>query len=711
MTLTSYLYVLSIGPVQDFIAAARRTRDLWFGSHLLSEISKAAARKIAEEGGLLIFPNLQKEKLKPSSSPEAPNVANIILAEIQLPDGKDPSGLNKLAQAAAQEEWEQYAKGAKRLAEDLSGGFVDQEIWEEQVSDVLEFYSAWVLMPPRSEDYQKARRKLMWLLGGRKATRNFLEAKGHKKIPKSSLDGARESVIKKNIDPSREIALKMRLQPGEELCAIGLTKRLGGKRADEMKEDENVILEVFPSVVRVAMDPWIQGVIQSGAEAKEILDEINRICKSNKYIAAGTGVHYPDFPFDGQVLHISRITSMIKPPQNDPGQKKGRKFYLTDRDKDDLEKIKALVEQLQQKGDAKSNKRFFGLGEPERYYAILVADGDRMGKVISTRKDKDEHLAFSAKLSEFAEKSREIVKKHHGCMVYSGGDDVLAFLPLDCCLQAAGELHEFFGNLLKDFKVKGSEDDRNCEGSSPTLSVGIAIGHSMEPLEDLLKFGREAEKAAKNGTSKDDERDGLAVHLYPRSGSPIKIRAKWKDGLDERLLTWAEMHCKDELPDSAAYDLHELAEDYKNWDILSPDKVKEKEDLINAYAVQLSKLKEMHGDENQPESSACENAERDSLELAKYCYKLWDTSSKEKKDALGALLSADVLRLLKRKKAGSKADEALKIEKLDRLLKGVNSYETASRMADEIILARRLASAMRQANGNTNAKHQIQEMR
>lgn len=708
MTLTSYLYVLSIGPVQDFIAAARRTRDLWFGSYLLSEISKAAARKIDEEAGRLIFPNLQKEKLGPASSPDASNVANIILAEI--PDGRDPSNLNKIAQAAAQEEWEQYAKGAKCLAETFSKEFVDQEIWKEQVSDVLEFYSAWVPMPQRKENYQKARNKLMWLLAGRKATRNFVEARGRKKIPKSSLDGARESVIQKDANPVSEIALKMRLQPGEELCAIGLTKRLGGKRADKMKKGENVILEAFPSVVRVAMDPWIRGVKQSGAEANEILDEIYRICKSNDNIAAGTGAHYPDFPFDGQVLHISRITSMMKTPQKDPGRKKGWKFYLTDKDKGDLQKIKALVEQLQKRGDAKSKKRFFGLGEPERYYAILVADGDRMGKVISTRKDKDEHLAFSAKLSEFAEKAREIVKKHNGCMVYSGGDDVLAFLPLDCCLQAAGELHEFFGNLLIDFKVKDSKDGKDNEGRSPTLSVGIAIGHSMEPLEDLLKFGREAEKAAKNGTSKDDERDGLAVHLYPRSGSPIKIRAKWQDGLDERLLTWAKMLCKDELPDSAAYDLHELAEDYKNWDILSLDKVKEKEDLINACSTQLSKLKEMNGDEDQLDSSARENAERDSLELAEYCYKPWDISSKEKKDKLGVLLSADIIRLLKRKKAGSDAEEALKIEKLDRLRKGVDSYETASRMADEIILARRLASAMRQANGNANAKPQIQEM-
>ena len=45
--MATYLYVLAVGPIQDFIAAARRTRDLWFGSHLLSEICKAAAKQIA----------------------------------------------------------------------------------------------------------------------------------------------------------------------------------------------------------------------------------------------------------------------------------------------------------------------------------------------------------------------------------------------------------------------------------------------------------------------------------------------------------------------------------------------------------------------------------------------------------------------------------------------------------------------------------------
>lgn len=38
---TQYLMAFAIGPVQEFIASARRSRDLWFGSWLLSEMSSA----------------------------------------------------------------------------------------------------------------------------------------------------------------------------------------------------------------------------------------------------------------------------------------------------------------------------------------------------------------------------------------------------------------------------------------------------------------------------------------------------------------------------------------------------------------------------------------------------------------------------------------------------------------------------------------------
>ena len=54
--MTQYVLTLSIGPVQGFIASARRSRDLWSGSWLLSEMAKAAAKSLFEAGAQMVFP-------------------------------------------------------------------------------------------------------------------------------------------------------------------------------------------------------------------------------------------------------------------------------------------------------------------------------------------------------------------------------------------------------------------------------------------------------------------------------------------------------------------------------------------------------------------------------------------------------------------------------------------------------------------------------
>jgi CRISPR-associated protein Cmr2 len=52
--------LFAIGPVQEFIATARKTQDLWAGSYLLSYLSWSAMKVVAEEFGpdSLIFPDL-----------------------------------------------------------------------------------------------------------------------------------------------------------------------------------------------------------------------------------------------------------------------------------------------------------------------------------------------------------------------------------------------------------------------------------------------------------------------------------------------------------------------------------------------------------------------------------------------------------------------------------------------------------------------------
>ncbi len=55
------LLAVSLGPVQEFIASARSTSDLWAGSHLLSRLAWEAMRVICEELGpeAILFPRLR----------------------------------------------------------------------------------------------------------------------------------------------------------------------------------------------------------------------------------------------------------------------------------------------------------------------------------------------------------------------------------------------------------------------------------------------------------------------------------------------------------------------------------------------------------------------------------------------------------------------------------------------------------------------------
>src|SRR5438094_503945 len=96
--MTAHLLQLALGPVQELIERARRTRDLWFGSLLLSEISKAAALSIRKEDGKLIFPAADTNLTELS-------VANIILA--QLHPGVEPADVARAAGRAALQRWKE----------------------------------------------------------------------------------------------------------------------------------------------------------------------------------------------------------------------------------------------------------------------------------------------------------------------------------------------------------------------------------------------------------------------------------------------------------------------------------------------------------------------------------------------------------------------------------------------------------------------------
>ena len=536
MSAQNYLLQIAVGPVQDFISAARRTRDLWFGSAMLSEISKAVALAVHKEGCRLIFPSPQDPEadLAHSDAPdESLKVANVILAEV---DGKSTDEIRAVcekAKAAAQARLKAYSEDA---LERLKGnGLIDRARWEGQIGDLIEFYSAWV---PVGQDYAVARKSVARLLAARKNVRDFGPNTCHDRVPKSSLDGLRETVFTKALDEKdvKAFPQDVRIKEREALDAVGMIKRMA--------------TQAFPSVSRVALDPWIRGRGRDFLQAnkkdlKGFCDELIRLGTLNR-VRAKKG---DPFPYEGTALLVSRHDAMIKEAK-------------------DPVRARDLCARIEHYLDESFPKESQKPGEP--YLAFLCADGDRMGATLAGMKTPDEHRKFSSTLAKFAGEARKIVESEHGVCVYAGGDDVMAFLPLDTALLCARRLRDAFHKRMKNFG----------EGNPPTLSVGLSIAHAMEDLELLLEYGRKAETAAKKGADgkaaeRKEDRNGLAASVSSRGNVPITVRERWtqdlnSDGLggmplDQRLLWWAGRFARDEIPNKFPYELRENARFYDGW--------------------------------------------------------------------------------------------------------------------------------------------------
>ncbi len=190
---------------------------------------------------------------------------------------------------------------------------------------------------------------------------------------------------------------------------------------------------------------------------------------------------------------------------------------------------------------------------PPSYYAILMMDADDMGlwlkgehapEVIEIRhpnlhkyyENLDAeglqakrpvgpalHGAISEALNNFA--IPNIVKGHHGTLIYSGGDDVLALLPACRALQCALDLYEAFRGNNGDMKGWSQVEQRSflAMGDKATLSAGIAYVHYKEDLRAALQAARDAEKE-----SKSNGKNRMTLRFMRRSGEHSRCDLSWK---------------------------------------------------------------------------------------------------------------------------------------------------------------------------------------
>lgn len=217
---------------------------------------------------------------------------------------------------------------------------------------------------------------------------------------------------------------------------------------------------------------------------------------------------------------------------------------------------------------------------PSPYIAVLALDGDEMGKWVSGEKTPllleqiapkahdylkalsgadtvkrlltpSYHLQFSEALANFAIwKAGAVVTAHQGELIYAGGDDVLAILPSTRAIACAKALRAAFRT--------DREEARLYPGSKCEVSVGIAIGHQNAPLQMLVREAQKAEKRAKGSYG----RAALAISLYKRSGETIEWGCKWESKALDLMGEITTLNTEGKLSGRFPYALAQLLQPY-----------------------------------------------------------------------------------------------------------------------------------------------------
>jgi CRISPR-associated protein Cmr2 len=518
--------LFSIGPVQDFIATARKGQDLWFGSWLLSELARAVAETAQAEGAVLIMP-------APISLTGQGAVANKVLARVAA---KDAVAVARAVEGAARERLAALAKSVfDHIAATAEGRHLRRDNADTQVADLPEI--AWVVVDEVGDDWGQTRRRAETALAARKSLRDFGAVTWGAPVPKSRLDGQRESVIDEAAFPKanqNDRAERLRQSFGvgraERLCGVGLLKRKGRHALDTQQERGARVISTahvaswslrrawneFPaahSCLKPAFDRFVATLHDQGASPSEVPQgHEDPVLGRTDGLVLFSGQLAEDYDGDRLITARRALSGFLR-------------------------EAREMVEQ---------NGGLWRILSP--YYAVVRADGDSMGVWLDGLSTPEDHQNASAALAAFAESAETVVARHHGHCVFAGGDDMLALLPVATALDCAAALNGAFTDAIAG--------GPNGSGAAPTLSVGVQIAHATDPFRGSLEGAREAEHSAKHSYG----RAAFAVRLEKRSGAPVLIGGKWADLPALRALQNAQDPNAGSLPRGLAYDLRRVAE-------------------------------------------------------------------------------------------------------------------------------------------------------
>jgi CRISPR-associated protein Cmr2 len=500
--MTQHLHI-SLGPVQGFVAQARRTRDLWGGSYLLSLLSAHAMASVRAAGGRIIRPLVEGDPLlrwvehrdtPGEAPPRLGSLPNQFTCELR--DDLDPALVANAARHAFEAAWKRIcdevwrrdlAELAPRLGRDT------EAIWRRQIEQFFEL--VWVAGD--ADDHGVLDRRKRWRThrlpeeGGDKCTvmPELQELSGYHRATERAQQDALWDALRDRLGP-RE------LRPRERLCAVAFVKR---RYAHVLRHVLGRMVDVkqWPSTIDVAAVPWIQRAAAIAAPALDAYAEAVQRHAAEDPVTGGASRLVPDalrraaphaVALGANWFHASFVANPGLAVLRDDASRKPL-----------CDQLRALA-RLADGDDGP-------LGLPPIYYALLLADGDRLGELVKQLGGEP----VSRALAGFTEAVAGIVEAHHGVTVYAGGDDVLALLPIRRALDCAQDLEQRFRQAFA--------------GAPATLSAAVVFAHARAPLGRVLaEAHRLLDEVAKDGNG----RASLAAGVYRGETMAVQWVTTWE---------------------------------------------------------------------------------------------------------------------------------------------------------------------------------------
>jgi CRISPR-associated protein Cmr2 len=158
-----HYFHFTLGPVQGFVSQARRTRDFWAGSFILSWLAAVAIQAVKHQDGKVEFPKpdedymawlIGKGKSNKPMQGSIPNRFKGLVAAVN-PDTFKPEQVVD----AVQEAWKALADSVwERDLGDFSPSSEASLIWERQIGSFWDM--SWVITPEQNDSSALDKRHL-----------------------------------------------------------------------------------------------------------------------------------------------------------------------------------------------------------------------------------------------------------------------------------------------------------------------------------------------------------------------------------------------------------------------------------------------------------------------------------------------------------------------------------------------------------------------